>query len=67
MTTLHGKRVVLRAATEADVPGLVAILREPEVARWWGDRVEDDLHEALADEDTTLWVVLDGYLTRDVQ
>jgi aminoglycoside 6'-N-acetyltransferase len=57
VTTLHGDRVVLRAATEADVPALVAILREPEVARWWGDRVEDDLHEALADDDTTLWVV----------
>jgi aminoglycoside 6'-N-acetyltransferase len=60
VTTLRGERVVLRPATEADVPELVAILREPEVARWWGDRVDDDLREALADADTTVWVVLDG-------
>ena len=60
MTTLRGERVVLRPATEADVPALVAILHEPEIARWWGDRVEEDLNEALEDEDTTLWVVLDG-------
>jgi aminoglycoside 6'-N-acetyltransferase len=60
VTTLRGERVMLRPATEADVPGLAAILREPEVARWWGDRVDDDLREALADADTTVWVVLDG-------
>jgi aminoglycoside 6'-N-acetyltransferase len=60
VTTLRGERVVLREATEADVPRLAAILRTPEVARWWGDRVEDDLREALEDEDTTLWVVLAG-------
>jgi aminoglycoside 6'-N-acetyltransferase len=59
VTTLRGERVLLRPATEADVPALVAILREPEVARWWGDRVDADLHEALADADTTVWVVLD--------
>jgi aminoglycoside 6'-N-acetyltransferase len=60
VTTLRGERVVLREATEADVPRLAAILRTPEVARWWGDRVEDDLREALEDEDATLWVVLAG-------
>jgi aminoglycoside 6'-N-acetyltransferase len=60
VTTLRGERVVLRPATEADVPGLAAILREPEVARWWGDRVDDDLREALADADTTVWAMLDG-------
>ncbi|HEX2104919.1 MAG TPA: GNAT family protein [Solirubrobacteraceae bacterium] len=60
MTTLRGERVVLRPATEADVPGLIAILRTPEVARWWSARAEEDLHDALADADTTLWVVLDG-------
>jgi aminoglycoside 6'-N-acetyltransferase len=60
VTTLRGERVVLRPATEADVPELFAILREPEVARWWGDRVDDDLREALADADTTVWAMLDG-------
>jgi aminoglycoside 6'-N-acetyltransferase len=57
---LRGERVVLREATAADVPALAAILRTPEVARWWGERVEAELHETLGDEDTTLWVVLDG-------
>jgi aminoglycoside 6'-N-acetyltransferase len=60
VTTLRGERVVLRPATEADVPGLIAILRTPEVARWWSARAEEDLQDALADADTTLWVVLDG-------
>jgi aminoglycoside 6'-N-acetyltransferase len=60
VTTLRGERVLLRPATAGDVPALAAILRAPEVARWWGARVEADLHEALEDEDTTLWVVLDG-------
>jgi aminoglycoside 6'-N-acetyltransferase len=60
VTALRGEHVVLREATVADVPGLAAILRLPEVARWWGARVEEDLHDALEDETTTLWVVLEG-------
>jgi aminoglycoside 6'-N-acetyltransferase len=60
MTVLRGERVVLRPATAADVPALVAILRTPEVARWWGERVEDDVREALDDPDTTVWVVCEG-------
>jgi aminoglycoside 6'-N-acetyltransferase len=58
--TLRGEHVVLREATAGDVPRLTAILRTPEVARWWGSRVEEDLHEALDDADTTLWVVRHG-------
>jgi aminoglycoside 6'-N-acetyltransferase len=60
VTALRGERVVLREATAGDVPRLAEILRLPGVARWWGARVEEDLTDALADEDTTLWVVLDG-------
>jgi aminoglycoside 6'-N-acetyltransferase len=60
MTGLRGERVVLREATEADVPGLAAMLRTPEVTRWWGERVEEDLHDALQDADTTMWVVTEG-------
>ena len=60
MTVLCGDRVVLRPATEADVPTLLAILRTPEVARWWGERVEEDIREALEDDDTTVWVVCEG-------
>jgi aminoglycoside 6'-N-acetyltransferase len=58
--TLRGEHVVLREATAGDVPHLAEILRTPEVARWWGARVEEDLHDALEDADTTLWVVRHG-------
>ena len=34
---LSGQRVTLRALSEADLPRLVEMLREPETARWWGD------------------------------
>ena len=33
--TLAGVAVTLRAARDADIPVLLAILDEPEVARWW--------------------------------
>ena len=34
---LRGERVVLRPVADADLPRLAAILREEEVAAWWGD------------------------------
>jgi aminoglycoside 6'-N-acetyltransferase len=34
---LRGERVLLRHLAEADVDAVVAMLSEPEVARWWGD------------------------------
>lgn len=34
-TILRGRRVVLRSAVETDADALLAILAEPEVARWW--------------------------------
>ena len=43
---LHGALVTLRPATAHDIPALLAILDEPEVARWWRraewERVDDD-------------------------
>jgi aminoglycoside 6'-N-acetyltransferase len=33
--TLHGRLVTLRPVAAADLPALLAILEEPEVARWW--------------------------------
>jgi aminoglycoside 6'-N-acetyltransferase len=62
-TALHGLRVLLRHATEADLEPLVAILAEPEVARWWGpgydaDRVRRD---HLEDPDSeTFAIEVDG-------
>ena len=38
---LRGDRVVLRPVAEADVAPLAAILREPEVAAWWGDYTQE--------------------------
>jgi aminoglycoside 6'-N-acetyltransferase len=32
---LHGRLVTLRPVAPADLPALLAILDEPEVARWW--------------------------------
>jgi aminoglycoside 6'-N-acetyltransferase len=43
---LQGREIVLRTTTAGDAPALVAILAEPEVARWWGDF---DLRRVVAD------------------
>jgi aminoglycoside 6'-N-acetyltransferase len=44
---LRGERVLLRPVSAADADRLLDILREPEVARWWGvhdaERVREDL------------------------
>jgi aminoglycoside 6'-N-acetyltransferase len=47
---LRGEQVVLRPVAEADVPTLAAVLREPEVAEWWGDYSEARVREELASE-----------------
>jgi len=43
---LRGAQVVLRPVADTDVPALEAILREPEVKRWWmrdtWDRVDEE-------------------------
>jgi aminoglycoside 6'-N-acetyltransferase len=41
MPVLRGERLVLRPVGETDLPRLAAILREEEVARWWGDYGEE--------------------------
>jgi aminoglycoside 6'-N-acetyltransferase len=38
--TLHGERVVLRPLADDDLDRLLAILAEPDVARWWGPQAE---------------------------
>jgi aminoglycoside 6'-N-acetyltransferase len=59
MTVMRGERVVLRPATEDDVDAILAMLEEPEVARWWGDydagrvrrdHLDDDESETYAIE-----------------
>jgi aminoglycoside 6'-N-acetyltransferase len=51
--------VQLRPAREEDVPRLLRILREPSVARWWGEIDEADVREELA---TSFAVLVDGAL-----
>jgi aminoglycoside 6'-N-acetyltransferase len=56
--TLAGERVTLRPARDADEESFGAILREPEVAAWWGDypaeRVRADL---FADAETVTFAI----------
>ena len=58
MTVIRGERVVLRPATEDDLDSILAMLEEPEVARWWGDydagRVRRD---HLEDEESETYAI----------
>ena len=55
--TLTGRGLILRATTPADGPALVAILRLPEVARWWGNSGNDDDWATDDDPQTVKFVV----------
>jgi len=54
--TLRGARLVLRRADARDVDALSAILREPEVVRWWGPF---DPATSLDELETSFVVVVD--------
>ena len=56
---LRGERVVLRPVAEADLPRLAAILREPEVAAWWGEYDEGRARGELL-EDPGWAIEVDG-------
>lgn len=50
--TLRGPRVLLRAVERRDLPRLVEILREPEVARHWSEPDDAfDQQELLAGDE----------------
>jgi len=51
---LRGAQVVLRPVVDADVPALEAILREPEVLRWW----MRDTWERVDEEGSTVFAIL---------
>ena len=51
---LRGTLVVLRPVVDADVPALEAILREPEVLRWW----MRDTWERVDGEGSTVFAML---------
>jgi aminoglycoside 6'-N-acetyltransferase len=54
---LRGRSVILRPVTEADLPALLAILEEPDVARWWRRAEWERVDEKDA---VTLVIVLPG-------
>jgi len=55
---IRTERLVLREPDEADLPSLVAILREPEVARWWPGFDEAEARLALLGrEDVTVLAI----------
>ncbi|HKP91982.1 MAG TPA: GNAT family protein [Thermoleophilaceae bacterium] len=62
MTVIRGERVVLRPATEDDLGAILAMLEEPEVARWWGDYDADRVRRDHLDDDEsdTYAIEVDG-------
>ena len=52
---LHGRLVALRRTVAADVPVLLRILHEPEVAAWWRRDEWERLDETDAVTFTVLW------------
>jgi aminoglycoside 6'-N-acetyltransferase len=61
---LHGRIVTLRPVAEADLPALLAILDEPEVARWWR---RDEWERVDEDDAVTFAVVVDGAVVGCIQ
>jgi aminoglycoside 6'-N-acetyltransferase len=61
---LNGDRVTLRPVRPEDGDRLLEILREPEVARWWGDNDADDVRQDLVEpeDDVALAIEADGEL-----
>jgi aminoglycoside 6'-N-acetyltransferase len=62
MTVIRGERVVLRPAGEGDLEAIVAMLAEPEVARWWGDYDAERVRREHLDDDEseTYAIEVDG-------
>jgi aminoglycoside 6'-N-acetyltransferase len=66
---LRGPRLLLRPLRTQDVPRLLEIAAEPEVARWWGDVPEADLTARAAGEGDAAGfaVELDGEVVGMIQ
>ena len=61
LPTLRGERVLLRPLAEDDLDGLIAILAEPAVARWWGPQAEQpDREELPSGPEARFAIVVDG-------
>ena len=69
MTVLRGERVTLRPLTEADLGRLAEILREPEVARWFGTASAEESAEefALSEESEGFAIEVGGEVVGGIQ
>jgi aminoglycoside 6'-N-acetyltransferase len=59
---LVGEGLVLRPATESDIPTISAILATPEVSRWWGTPLQADelARDFLAEDAVAFAIEVDG-------
>jgi aminoglycoside 6'-N-acetyltransferase len=64
---LRGRNVDLRPGTEDDVRRLAAILREPEVARWWGTVDESEIRQEFVEDDSGFVIEADGEVIGAIQ
>lgn len=63
LPTLTGERVILRPIFRDDLEPLAAIIREPRVARWWGESDEPErLRENLRMDGDAWAIEVDGEL-----
>lgn len=64
MNLVRGERVLLRPLVESDLDAVVAMLAEPEVARWWGRYDAERTRRELLDdaESETLAIEVGGAL-----
>jgi aminoglycoside 6'-N-acetyltransferase len=62
--TLRGERVTLRPVADADRPHLLAILDEPEVARWWR---RDEWERLVTSEAVSFAVEIGGRVAGMIQ
>jgi aminoglycoside 6'-N-acetyltransferase len=69
MTVLRGERVTLRPLTADDVERLAEILREPEVARWFGTASAEESAEefALSEESAGFAIEVEGKVVGAIQ
>jgi aminoglycoside 6'-N-acetyltransferase len=63
-SSLRGELVLLRPVTPEDLPALLAVLEEPEVARWWR---RDEWERVDEDDAVTFAIVVDGAVAGCIQ
>ena len=58
--SLAGERMTLRPPRASDADALLAILLEPEVAKWWVGYTPERVRDEMIDSDATLVMEIDG-------